>query len=510
MVARVSSSTLIGIDAVRIDIETQIISALRRFAIVGLPDGVLREAKDRVRCAIENSGFSFPSGELVVNLSPAGLPKTGSGFDLGIALSVLAAAGYISPRALERILVLGELALDGSIKPVPSVLAAACLTKSLPDYELLIPIESSKELHMFSNLRIRAVSTLAESVLHFSGEREVPLMSCEKAVALQAAQRSEAGFGDVVGQYAAKRAMEIVAAGGHNLLMVGPPGSGKSMLAARLPSILPPLSLEEQIEVSKVYAAHAQVGDFASTRSRSNLISQRPFRAPHHSMSTPGLIGGGPNPAPGEISLAHRGVLFIDEITEVKREALEALRQPLETSRMTISRAKMRVQFPADFVLVAAMNPCPCGRRGSSNGICRCPSAQVTRYLSKLSGPISDRIDLQIWVPPVPVGELHEGAQEDSTHKMRERVQRARKRQYSRLGGARVNARLRPGELKDYCRLDGESFKLLERASTKFQLSARAFSRILKVARTIADLEDFEEIRPEHIAEVLTYRLSLD
>ena len=511
MVARVSSSTLIGIDAVRVDIESEIISSLKRFAIVGLPDGVVREAKDRVRCAIESSGFPFPFGEVVVNLSPAGLPKSGSGFDLAIALSILGAAGLIPAHTLKKCIVLGELALDGTIKPVPSILAAACLVRNLSGFELLVPEDSAEALRNMNGLRARTAKSLGEAALHFLQKSELPLVDCD-AVPMATAP-SHLDFSDVVGQQTAKRVLEIVAAGGHNLLMVGPPGSGKSMLAARVPSILPPLAPEEQIEVSKIYAAYAHSGGSSQTRSSLSLIRKRPFRAPHYSLSTPGLIGGGSVPIPGEISLAHRGVLFLDEVTEVRRDAIEALRQPLETKRVTISRAKFRVQFPADFVFLAAMNPCPCGRKGAKGGegeICRCGPTAVAKYLGRLSGPIIDRIDLQIWVPAVPIREIQSGPIDDPTAGMRERVGIARKIQSERFGGDhRVNARLRPGEIKKYCALDESGMKLLEEAAEKYHLSARGYTRVLKVARTVVDLEQTEQIRTEHLREVLSYRLNL-
>jgi magnesium chelatase family protein len=504
MLGRAYSPVLFGIDAVGIDVETQINSGLKRFTMVGLPDGVLKEARERVRCALENSGFGFPSGDVVVNLSPAALPKSGSGFDVAIALSILAAQGLVSQQSLDSRLLLGELALDGTIKPAKGVLAAACLTKAREGWELLIPEQSAAEAVIVDGITVRCVSSLLDAVMFLNGEREIPVAESIRRVS---GPPSTLTFGDVVGQYEAKRALEIVAAGGHNLLMVGPPGAGKSMLAARLRSILPPLVPEEQIEVTKIYAAHAEGGGTSARGRAQGLIVERPFRAPHHSTSTAGLIGGGSSPLPGEISLAHRGVLFLDEITEMRREALEALRLPMESRQVTISRAKMRLCFPSDFILVAAMNPCPCGQRGLKDRSCACPSWAVSRYVGKISGPISDRIDLQIWVPPVPIADMHQQLPPDPTATMKHNIQQATEIQRARLRGRRRNAHLNTREVREFCRIDSAGQKLLEKAGETLRLSARGYTRMLKVARTIADLDGSERILPEHISETLKYRV---
>lgn len=503
---RIRSAAVIGVDAMPIEIEAQLFGTLRRLAIVGLPDGALREARDRVRCAVENSGFEFPDGEVVISLSPAGLPKAGSGFDLGIALSILTAARFVPQAAASRVLVLGELGLDGSLRPARGVLAVACLVRKLGDVELLVPPENLAEAALVEGVRARAASRLEEAIAYLAGRHELEPFVPDPAQATGAPRGS--GFGDVVGQYTAKRALEIVAAGGHNLLMVGPPGSGKSMLAERLPSILPPLSADEQIEVARIHsAASVHVADGARVDA---LPTARPYRAPHHSTSAAGLIGGGPMPIPGEISLAHRGVLFLDEVTELRREALEALRQPLEMRHITICRAKFRLQFPADFVLLAAMNPCPCGRKGLRDRSCRCPAGLVSRYVSRISGPILDRIDLQIDVPAVPVDQLRAGPGADPTEKMRERVLDARSRQAARFGTeSRFNAHLKPREIREHCRLDADGEAVLDDATGKFSLSARGYSRVLKVARTIADLEGSSCVRSGHLREALSYRMSI-
>ena len=518
MLARVHSSALWGVDAVPVLIEVQILSALRRFSIVGLPDGVVREAKERVRCAIENSGHQFPASEVIVSLAPADLPKAGSAFDFAIAAGILAALGFVSKDLLEKNILLGELALDGTIKPVRGALAASCLALEM-GFGLLLAEENVDEAKLVEVVEVTGVSSLADlSLERGSPSREISGLGTSPGhggavenLKQRKSRRSPSfekphgrTFSDVVGQHAPKRALEIAAAGCHNVLMMGPPGSGKSMLAERVASILPPFSLSEQIEVLKVHSADLS----QDPERRGTLPRERPFRAPHHTVTPIGLIGGGGFPTPGEVSLAHRGVLFLDELPHLRRDALEALREPLETQMVTISRSRQRLNFPADFLFIAAMNPCPCGRRGLGNGLCNCLPTQIARYVEKISGPIMDRIDLQIWVPTVSLLDMATERIDDPTEMMKERVLRAREIQKARVFGmVRTNSRLGPNEMRKFCELPKGALGLLQEASKKFSLSARAYSRVLKVARTIADLAGSAGIREEHLSEALSYRM---
>jgi magnesium chelatase family protein len=498
MFAKVFSSTILGIEAFPVEVEAHLSAGKNNIRIVGLPDGILRESRERVRCAIFNSGFKIPNGEVVVSLAPADLPKTGSGFDLAVALAILASDGQIDSSSLRGRLFLGELALNGRLKPVSGALSTALLCKKMRDFLLVVAEGTCAEAGLVSGVEIETAASLAEVASALIGER--PLRRSDWVRENSPPWRG-AGFGDVRGQFAAKRALEICAAGGHNLLLVGPPGSGKSMLAERLCSILPALTNEELLEVCRIYDSSHDVELGESTR--------RPFRAPHHTTSLAGLVGGGPGPRPGEISLAHKGILFLDELPEFRRDALESLRQPIESRRVSLSRANRRLIFPADFTLLAAMNACPCGKRGMIRELCRCTPAQITRYLSRVSGPILDRIDLQLWVQPVGSSELFSTPVDDPTEGMRRRVLSSQEIQRKRNKG-RLNSRVSSKELERISHLDDIGVEILRGAVEKLKLSARSYSRALKVGRTIADIAGSEVVKSEHISEALSYRLNLN
>ena len=495
--SRVSSTSIVGISALGVEVEAKRVMGKGALRIVGLPDGVLREARDRVRCAILNSGFDLPEGEIVVSLSPAELPKTGSGFDLPIALSILAATGQLNPHGLQRTIFLGELALDGRLRKVRGALASGVSIKRQEELSLVIPSANGPEAAVLDCDRILLAETLKHVVACINGVSSYKRLPSKRR---EFREKTALTFIDVRGQQVALRACEIAAAGGHNLLLVGPPGSGKSMIAQRLPSILPPLHYEELLEILSIYDAHQ------SGRTADDL--RRPFRAPHHTCSTSGLVGGGPGPAPGEISLAHGGVLFLDELPEFRREALESLRQPLEERCLTVSRANRRVTFPANFSLIAAMNPCPCGRKGSTSNDCRCSIGEVRRYLSKISGPLLDRIDLQLWLAPPPASELSKKREDDPTDSMREAVIRSREKQLKRTGC--LNGGLTAAQLQSVVNVAPDAHSLLLRAVEKLNMSARSYMRTLKVARTIADLSGRETVEVSDISEALSYRLRIE
>ncbi|MCG3112597.1 MAG: YifB family Mg chelatase-like AAA ATPase [Candidatus Manganitrophus sp. SB1] len=504
MLSKIFSAVLYGIEAQPIDVEVDLSQGLPLLNIVGLPDLAVKESKDRVRSAIKNTGFHFPIKKITINLAPADLKKEGAAFDLPMALGILAADGVLKEDRLGHYLIVGELSLDGRIKEIKGTLAMAILAKRAGKRGLVVPAKNGPEAAVVSGIEVLGVETLPQVVEFLNGQ--LPLSPVETPLSPLFAEQAlyAEDFSEVRGQAHAKRALEIAAAGGHNILMVGPPGSGKTMLAKRFPTILPNMSFEESLETTLVHSIFGLLTE-------KPLIVARPFRSPHHTVSDAGLIGGGQLPRPGEVSLAHNGVLFLDELPEFKRNVLEVLRQPLEEGRVTIARASASLTYPSQFMLVAAMNPCPCGYLTDPTRSCSCTPVAIQRYRAKVSGPLLDRIDLHIEVPAVPFRDLTTETQDESSEIIRKRVLAAREVQRARYekDGIRCNAQLRPRQIKKYCPIDEPSRRLVEMAMERLGLSARAYNRILKVARSIADLEQRERISATDIAEAVQYR-SLD
>jgi magnesium chelatase family protein len=502
MVSKVFSSSVYGIDGIRVEVEVDISHGLPSFTIVGLPEPSVRESRERVRAAIKNGGFDFPNDRITINLAPADVRKEGSSFDLPIAIGMLAAMGIIKAGALEGHVVTGELSLDGRIKGIRGALPMALLTAREGFGHIIVPSENGCEAAVVKGVSVLGASHLLDIVHYFTGDGELRHFTAKEVAKREETQEEGLDFADIKGQEQAKRTLEIAAAGAHNLLMIGPPGSGKTMLARRIPTILPPLNYEEAIETTKIHSIAGLLSE------EKFLVSEKPFRAPHHTISDAGLVGGGSFPKPGEISLAHNGVLFLDEFPEFKRNILDSLRQPLESGNVVISRVSQAVTFPARFMLIAAMNPCPCGYYGDSRRPCVCSGAQIHRYRTKVSGPLLDRIDIQISVPPVTMRELSLESEEESSSVIRARVIAARAVQAERFAGKTyyANGQMAARMVKKYCAVGDKAKNLLEQAVERFGLSARAYHRILKVARTIADLDGKKDIDESHIAEAVQYR----